>query len=209
MDEKTRKKHWENIFATKKPNEVSWYQETPETSLAFLNSFNLPKTSKIIDIGGGDSFFVDNLIELGYQNITVLDISEKSLERAKTRLGDKAEKIKWIVSDVTEFRPDTQYDFWHDRAAFHFLTDEEDIEKYITTMKSFINIDGYLVIGTFSENGPNTCSGLEIKQYSEMSMSTRLGNYFQKLKCITIDHRTPFGSIQNFLFCSFKRLNMK
>ena len=209
MDEKTRKKHWENIFATKKPNEVSWYQETPETSLAFLNSFNLPKTSKIIDIGGGDSFFVDNLIELGYQNITVLDISEKSLERAKTRLGDKAEKIKWIVSDVTEFRPDTQYDFWHDRAAFHFLTDEEDIEKYITTMKSFINIDGFLVIGTFSENGPNTCSGLEIKQYSEISMSTRLGNYFQKLKCITIDHRTPFGSIQNFLFCSFKRLNMK
>ncbi len=209
MDKKTRKKYWENIFETKKPNEVSWYQETPETSLAFLNSFNLPKTSKIIDIGGGDSFFVDNLIELGYQNITVLDISEKSLERAKTRLGDKAEKIKWIVSDVTEFRPDTQYDFWHDRAAFHFLTDEEDIEKYITTMKSFINIDGFLVIGTFSENGPNTCSGLEIKQYSEISMSTRLGNYFQKLKCITIDHRTPFGSIQNFLFCSFKRLNMK
>ncbi len=209
MDKKTRKKHWENIFETKKSNEVSWYQKIPETSLAFLNSFNLPKTAKIIDIGGGDSFFVDNLIELWYQNITVLDISEKALEKAKTRLGGKAEKITWIVSDVVEFRPNTQYEFWHDRAAFHFLTDEEDIEKYITTMKNSINIDGFLVIGTFSENGPNTCSGLEIKQYSEMSMSTRLGNYFQKLKCITVDHRTPFDTVQNFLFCSFKRLNMK
>jgi len=109
---------------------------------------------------------------------------------------------------VTEFQPDTKYDFWHDRAAFHFLTDKEDIEKYITIMKNSINIDGYLVIGTFSENGPNKCSGLEIKQYSEMSMSTRLGNYFQKLKCITVDHRTPYDTIQNFLFCSFKRLNM-
>ncbi|MFC1692854.1 class I SAM-dependent methyltransferase [Candidatus Latescibacterota bacterium] len=146
MDEKTKKKHWENIFATKKPNEVSWYQKTPETSLVFLNSFNLSNTSKIIDIGCDDSFFVDNLIELGYQNITVLDISEKALERAKTRLGEKAKKIKWIVSDVTDFKPDTKYDFWHDRAAFHFLTDEEDIEKYITIIKNSINIDGFLVI---------------------------------------------------------------
>ncbi len=208
MDEKTRKKHWENIFATKKPNEVSWHQKTPETSLAFLNSFNLPKTAKIIDIGCGDSFFVDNLIGLGYQNITVLDISEKALERAKTRLGEKAEKIKWIVLNVTEFQPDTKYDFWHDRAAFHFLTNEEDIEKYITIMKNSIKTDGYLVIGTFSDEGPKKCSGLDIKQYSETSMSTRLGNYFQKLKCITVDHRTPFDTIQNFLFCSFKLLNM-
>ena len=209
MDNKTRKKHWENIFAKKKPNEVSWYQKTPETSLALLNSLNLPNTSKIIDIGGGDSFLVDNLIELGYQNITVLDISEKALERAKTRLGEKAEKIKWIVLDVTEFQPDTKYDFWHDRAAFHFLTNEEDIEKYITIMKNSIKTDGYLVIGTFSDEGPKKCSGLDIKQYSETLMSTRLGNYFQKLKCITVDHRTPFDTIQNFLFCSFKRLNMK
>lgn len=206
MDKKTRKIFWEDIFATKKSNEVSWHQKTPETSLAFLNSFNLPKTAKIIDIGGGDSLFVDNLIKLGYQNITVLDISEKAIERAKTRLGEKAEKIKWIVSDVTEFKPDTEYDFLHDRAAFHFLTDEEDIEKYVTIMKHTVNINGYLVIGTFSEEGPKKCSGLDIKQYSEMSMSFRFQNYFQKLKCITVDHMTPFGTIQNFLFCSFKRL---
>jgi len=206
MNKKTRVNHWENIYITKNPNEVSWYQKTPETSLVFLKSFNLPKSAKIIDIGGGDSFFVDNLIELGYQDITVLDISGKALERAKTRIGEKAEKIKWIVSDVTDFEPDTKYDFWHDRATFHFLTDEEDIEKYIEIIKNSINIDGYLVIGTFSEDGPKKCSGLEIKQYSEMSMSVRFRNYFQKLKCITVDHRTPFGTIQNFLFCSFKRL---
>ena len=206
MNKKTRVNHWENIYITKNPNEVSWYQKTPETSLVFLKSFNLPKSAKIIDKGGGDSFFVDNLIELGYQDITVLDISGKALERAKTRIGEKAEKIKWIVSDVTDFEPDTKYDFWHDRATFHFLTDEEDIEKYIEIIKNSINIDGYLVIGTFSEDGPKKCSGLEIKQYSEMSMSVRFRNYFQKLKCITVDHRTPFGTIQNFLFCSFKRL---
>ncbi|MDP2982234.1 MAG: class I SAM-dependent methyltransferase [Candidatus Latescibacter sp.] len=206
MDKKTRKKFWEDIFATKKSNEVSWYQNKSETSLAFLKSFNLPKTAKIIDIGGGDSLFVDNLIELGYKNITVLDISEKAIERAKLRLGEKAEKIKWIVSDVTEFKPDTKYDFLHDRAAFHFLTDGEDIEKYVTLMKQTVTINGYLVIGTFSEEGPKKCSGLDIKQYSEISMSLRFQNYFQKLKCITVDHRTPFGTIQNFIFCSFKRL---
>ncbi len=207
MYKKERKTHWENIFGTKKPDEVSWYQDTPATSLAFSQSFNLPKTTKIIDIGGGDSFFVDNLIELGFQNITVLDISEKALERAKKRLGRKAEKIIWILSDVTEFHPDIQYDLWHDRAAFHFLTDEEDIEEYIKIMKRSIKSDGYLLIGTFSDNGPKKCSGLEIKQYSEMSMSARFGKDFQKLKCITVDHMTPFDTIQNFLFCSFKRLN--
>lgn len=206
MARQDRKKHWEHIFETKKHDEVSWFEEKPEISLAFLHGFNLPPTANIIDIGGGDSFFVDNLIELGYQNITVLDISAKAIDRAKSRLGQKSAKVTWIVSDMTEFRPETKYDFWHDRAAFHFLTDKEDIDTYITLLKTSITIGGYLVIGTFSDKGPTKCSGLEIKQYSEMSMSAIVGDCFQKLTCITIDHKTPFETIQNFLFCSFRRV---
>jgi len=207
MDKHERKQHWETIFETRKPTDVSWYQEAPEPSLSIFRGFNLPKTAKIIDIGAGDSFFVDSLIKLGYRDITVLDISAKALERAKKRLREDAEKIEWIVSDVTEFQPGARYDFWHDRAAFHFLTVEEEIEKYVSTLKRAVAKDGYLVIGTFSENGPKKCSGLEISQYSESSLAACLGKDFQKLECRTIDHETPSGAVQNFLFCSFRRLS--
>lgn len=203
MDKAKRKKHWENIFEAKQPTDVSWYQETPEPSLSFFKGFDLPKTAKIIDIGAGDSSFVDSLLKLGYRNITVLDISAKALERAGKRLGEDAERVKWIVSDVTEFQPETRYDFWHDRASFHFLTVEEDIEKYVSTVKDALEINGYLVIGTFSENGPKKCSGLDITQYSESSLAVRFGTDFQTLECRTIDHKTPSGAIQNFLFCTF------
>lgn len=203
MDKAKRKKHWETIFETKGPTDVSWHQETPEPSLSFLKGFDLPKTAKIIDIGAGDSLLVDNLIKLGYRNITVLDISAKALEKAKKRLGKNAERIEWIVSDVTEFQPETRYDFWHDRAAFHFLTVEEEIEKYVSTLRRAVAMNGYVVIGTFSESGPKKCSGLEITQYSESSLAARLGEDFQKLECRTIDHKTPSGAVQNFLFCSF------
>ena len=206
MFRKNRKKHWEHVFGTKKPGEVGWYQEKPETSHAFLHSFNLPLAANIIDIGGGDSFFVDNLIELGYQNITVLDISTNAIERAKARLGEKSAQVTWIVSDVTDFQPETQYDFWHDRAAFHFLTQKEDIDTYISLIHGAIAIGGYLLIGTFSDNGPTKCSGLKITQYSEISMCARVGEGFQKLKSITVDHRTPFETTQNYLFCSFRRM---
>ncbi len=203
MDKHKRKKHWETIFETKGLTDVSWHQETPEPSLSLLKGLDLPKTAKIIDIGAGDSFFVDSLLKLGYRNISVLDISAKALERAKKRLGEDAERIEWIVSDVTEFQPETRYDFWHDRAAFHFLTVEEEIEKYISTLKRAVSAYGYLVIGTFSESGPKKCSGLEITQYSESSLTSRLGKDFQTIECRTIDHKTPSDAIQNFLFCSF------
>jgi trans-aconitate methyltransferase len=127
MENFDRKKHWENIYQTKQLSEVSWFQPTPETSLDFFNQFNVPTTAKIIDIGGGDSFLVDNLLDLGYEDITVLDISEAAIDRAKKRLGVQASNVKWIVTDVTKFKPTEKYDFWHDRAAFHFLTDEQKI----------------------------------------------------------------------------------
>lgn len=201
-----RKKHWENIYQTKELKDVSWFQPTPQTSLDFFKDFNVPKTAKIIDIGGGDSFLVDHLIDLGYQDISVLDISAAAIEKAKLRLGDKANTVKWIVADVVNFVPTEKYDFWHDRAAFHFLTHEQDITKYLKTAHENINENGILLIGTFSEQGPTKCSGIEIKQYSEESMKQRLQDLFEKIKCITVDHQTPFDTLQNFVFCSFRKL---
>lgn len=206
MENLDRKKHWENIYQTKDIKDVSWYQPTPTTSLDFLKQFNIPTTAKIIDIGGGDSFLVDHLLDLGYTDLTVLDISAASLDRAKQRLGDRAKKVKWIVADVATFKPTEQYDFWHDRAAFHFLTQEYEITNYIDTIQTSIKPTGVLVIGTFSEQGPKKCSGIEIKQYSETTMTDRLKKFFEKVKCITVDHTTPFDTIQNFIFCSFKKM---
>ncbi len=200
-----RKEHWENVFKTKSLDEVSWYEVVPETSLSFFKESNISKSAKIIDIGGGDSFLVDNLLKLGYKDITVLDISEAALDRAKQRLKAQSKTIKWIVADAADFSPPENYDFWHDRAAFHFLTDEQHITNYVETVKKHLNKNGNLVIGTFSKNGPKKCSGLDIKQYSERSMVSQFETYFDKVKCIEIDHKTPFDTSQNFVFCWLKR----
>ncbi|HWY38244.1 MAG TPA: class I SAM-dependent methyltransferase, partial [Bacteroidia bacterium] len=133
--------------------------------------------------------------------------SAASLDRVKQRLGDKAAKVKWIVADAAAFNPTEQYDFWHDRAAFHFLTQDQEINNYIDTIREHLNPAGVLVIGTFSEQGPKKCSGIEIKQYSEITMTERLQKFFKKVRCITVDHKTPFDTIQNFIFCSFKKLS--
>lgn len=200
-----RKSHWENVFATKQPNEVSWTQEYPKTAMDYLENLKLSKTANIIDIGGGDSNLVDALLDKGYQNIWVLDISEFALERAKKRLGDKAHLVHWIVSDITEFKPEVKFDFWHDRAVFHFLTEEESINKYVAIIGNAINQNGNFLLGTFSENGPLKCSGLEIKQYSENAMKQTFNENFEAIKCFTENHTTPFDTTQNFQFCGFKK----
>ncbi|MBN8836218.1 MAG: class I SAM-dependent methyltransferase [Sphingobacteriia bacterium] len=199
------KEHWEKVFTSKTEDEVSWFQPYPKTSVEFLELFNLPIDANIIDIGGGDSHLVDVLIEKGYSNIYVLDISENALNRAKQRLGDEANKVHWIVSDVTEFKPGVRFDYWHDRAAFHFLTTKENIDKYVGIAEKAINKNAYLILGTFSEQGPDKCSGLEVKQYSEASMSHRFEKSFKRIKCITEKHLTPFNTTQDFLFCSFQK----
>lgn len=201
-----KKSHWENVFATKNPNEVSWTQKYPKTAMNYLEELNLSKTANIIDIGGGDSNLVDALLEKGYENIWVLDISELALERAKKRLGKNADLIHWVVSDITEFKPEVKFNFWHDRAVFHFLTDEDSINKYLAIIKEAINTEGNFLLGTFSENGPLKCSGLEIKQYSENSMKETFKNNFETLKCFKENHKTPFDTLQNFQFCGFKKI---
>ena len=199
-----RKNHWETVYETKQPNEVSWTQENPKTSLDFIRETQLEKSAKIIDIGGGDSKLVDFLLEEGYENITVLDISSTALERAKKRLGKNAEKVSWIASDITEFKPETSYDIWHDRATFHFLTTGEQINKYVEITEKWVS--GFLIIGTFSNQGPKKCSGLEIKQYSETELEKQFSNRFKKLKCISEDYTTPFETKQNFTFCAFEKI---
>ena len=206
---KQDKTHWENIYRTKQSQEVSWTQEVPKISLDFVRSFKLPKTASIIDIGGGDSKLADFLLDAGYEDVTVLDISGAALERAEQRLGSRADKIKWVEQDITRIDPPTRFDLWHDRAAFHFLTEIEQINKYLSIARKSINDGGYAVIGTFSADGPEKCSGLPIRRYDEQTLAAAFSTGFKKIRCIPEDHITPFQTKQNFLFCSFRRIRQR
>lgn len=199
----SRKEHWENVYASKQAHEVSWTQIVPKTSLEFIHGFHLPKSASIIDVGGGDSRLVDYLLEEGYENITVLDISGNAIDRAKKRLGNRASKVTWIVGDVLDFKPEATFDCWHDRATFHFLTGANEIDCYLNTAQKAVT--QFMVIGTFSDRGPKKCSMLEVRPYTEEALSQQLDEKFEKVKCITEDHTTPFGTTQNFLFCSFRK----
>jgi 2-polyprenyl-3-methyl-5-hydroxy-6-metoxy-1,4-benzoquinol methylase len=203
--EKTRKQHWETIYETKKFEEVSWYQPVPEVSLTFISEFGVEKDRAIIDIGGGDSYLVDFLLNQNYTDISVLDISEKALQRVQNRLDSKAEKVHWIASDITEFKPSKKYDFWHDRAVFHFLTEPNDVKIYAEIAADSISEKGIMVIGTFSKNGPLKCSGIEIKQYNEKEMSTVFERDFELVNFREIIHITPMQSEQHFIFCVFRK----
>jgi len=192
--------HWEKIYLEKSPQEVSWTQDVPETSIEFFNDFKLSKTSPIIDVGGGESKFVDYLLEEGYQDISVLDISENAIKRAMDRLGKKSKNIKWIVCDINDFKPKKKYALWHDRAVFHFLTSDININKYVENVKLYSE---NFIVGTFSTSGPKKCSGLDITQYNK-SLLSKLFEEFMAIKKIEhINHITPFETTQNFIFCSF------
>ncbi|MEG1591142.1 class I SAM-dependent methyltransferase [Chryseobacterium sp.] len=197
------KDHWQNVYETKNPNEVSWTQKIPQTSLNLIEEVSKGKSSKIIDIGGGDSNLVDFLLEKGFENISVLDISAKALEKAKTRLEAQAENVDWIVTDITEFKTITEYDIWHDRAAFHFLTTQDEIKKYVEIVRNVVS--DTLIIGTFSVDGPQKCSGLPILQYNEERLKNIFSQDFELVKSFTENHITPFNTIQNFIFCQFKK----
>jgi 2-polyprenyl-3-methyl-5-hydroxy-6-metoxy-1,4-benzoquinol methylase len=200
-----RKTHWETIYQTKNLADVSWFQSRPITSLKFISELDLKKDAKIIDIGAGESYLADHLLADGFSDLTILDISEEALVRTKLRFGKKAENLKWINVDISNFLPEEKYDLWHDRAAFHFLTEETQIQNYLKTIENSINPGGFVIIGTFSEKGPGKCSGLEIRQYSIPGISDLLAENFQKLHCENIDHITPSGAVQNFTFCSFQK----
>lgn len=205
MKEEERKQHWDKIYASKELEETSWYQQFPSASLHMIAALKLAKSASIIDIGGGESLFVDHLLTMGFEDISVLDISEAAIEKAKLRLGSQSKQVNWIISDVISFEPERQYELWHDRATFHFLIDKADISRYIEITAKAIKKDGFLTIGTFSEEGPDRCSGLEIKQYSENSLVQLFSNDFEMIRCFQTDHQTPSGELQNFVFCSFRK----
>lgn len=197
--------HWETIYTEKQPNEVSWTQEIPKLSLQLINNTNLPTSAMIIDVGGGESNLVDHLLELGFQNLSVLDISQNALNRCKQRLGESGKNIDWIVTDITQFQPGIKYDIWHDRAVFHFLTEPDTISKYKLNLINALSDDGQFILGTFSDRGPKKCSGLEIKQYTEETLAETFSPEFEPIEFQREDHHTPFGTVQNFVFGRFKR----
>ena len=198
------KEYWESIYQTKEPNEVSWYQEKPETSLNLISETGIEKNAKIIDVGAGASKLADNLLALGFRNITALDVSLNALNESKKKLGDRANNVKWIVSDLREFETNERYDLWHDRAVLHFLTEEEDIRRYKELVRTYLKPKGYVIVSTFSVNGPKKCSGLDVKQYSEDSMKT-LFTGFEHIKSFEEEHLTPWGSSQIFIWGVFRK----
>ncbi|AUD05413.1 class I SAM-dependent methyltransferase [Spirosoma horti] len=198
-----RQEHWNTVYQTKETDQVSWYEPVPAESLRFIDEAKLPQSARIIDVGGGDSRLVDCLLERGFEQVTVLDISAAALDRARRRLGAQANRVTWVVADATRFRPDTPFDFWHDRAAFHFLTSQSEITDYLTLIRDNLAATGRLVVGTFAEDGPGRCSGLPVQQYSETQLTATLGQFFNKRYCQRVEHPTPFGTLQPFTFCSF------
>jgi len=199
------KEHWKDVWTRKKSNEVSWYQEYPKTSIELILSTNPSKDVKIIDVGGGDSNLVDKLLDLGFKNITILDISVKALERSKERLGQKATTINWIDCDIREFDSEKRYDVWHDRALLHFLTSEEDIQKYVEMIRKHVNNEGCVIISSFSTGGPMMCSGLDTRQHSEESLKKLFFNGFEHVKSFEKEHVTPHGMSQIFTWNVFRK----
>jgi len=198
-----KKAHWEKVYETKSDYEVSWYQELPTESLELIASLKLDFSSKIIDIGGGNSNFTGELLKQGYVDLSILDISEKALSRTKDKIGN--ENVQYIASDVLEFQPKNQFTLWHDRAAFHFLTDKNEIQQYIKLVNKAIEQGGYLILATFSTTGPLKCSGLEITQYSKDELSKLFYNDFELIQSFETVHQTPFDTEQNFIYTVFRK----
>lgn len=205
MNRLERSQHWENVYQTKSPEECSWYQKVPDLSISLIEQASKTVESQIIDMGGGQSFIVDRLLSKGYQNISVLDISKTALNKAQERLRNTNAKVNWIEGDAADLSLPTNYDVWHDRATFHFLTEKPDIQRYVSAANRHINKNGYLIVGTFSKQGPKKCSGLSITQYSAESLEKCFSEFFQLEKTIEVDHKTPFESIQHFIFGIFKK----
>jgi len=198
--------HWENLYATRSETEVSWFEEVPAQSLELIELVGAQPASAIIDVGGGASRLVDNLLAKGFENITVLDLSAAALNSAHARLGDKADAVKWIVADATKWRPTETYDIWHDRAAFHFLTNEREQRAYIHRLKQALKPGGYVISGTFALDGPERCSGLPVARHSAESLSTLLGSDFTLIDSRRHQHATPWHAVQKFQFSTFRRV---
>jgi len=200
-----RTEHWNTVHTTKAPDDVSWHQVRPEVSLNLIERAGIAKDAGIIDVGGGALTLVDHLLEAGYSRLAVLDISPAALEHARTRLGDKAARVQWMVADVTEFAPPRSFALWHDRAVFHFLTDAADRRKYVEALRRTVPPGGYMIIATFAPHGPKKCSGLEVCRHDAASVGAELGTEFELLEQVGETHRTPWDTEQAFGYYRFRR----
>lgn len=203
---KDSKTHWENIYKTKASTQVSWYQEHLQTPLQLIEKTGIEKTAQIIDVGGGASTLVDDLLERGFEHITALDISSAAIDAARKRLGSRADKVTWIEADITlATLPHHYYNLWHDRAVFHFLTSAEDRQRYVEAVKYSLKPRGHVIISTFAPDGPPKCSGLDVVRYSPKSLHDEFGNEFELIESASEIHLTPFGTKQKFIYCYFKK----
>lgn len=200
-----RQTHWDNLYASKAETEVSWFQESPTASLDLIHALAVPRQASIIDIGGGASRLVDALLDEGFEAVTVLDLSENALAVAKARLGARAQKARWLRADVTGWAPAETYDLWHDRAAFHFLTEAADRAAYRECLSRAVRRGGYVIIATFASDGPERCSGLPVVRHDAGSIGAVLGADFEPVATRRHEHATPAGNIQRFQFSGFRR----
>lgn len=200
-----RTTHWQNVYATTGETEVSWFQASPAISLEMIRAASPDRAAAIIDIGGGASRLVDALLQDGYRNLAVLDLSANALDTAKKRIGAAASTVDWIVADATTWRPAKTFDIWHDRAAFHFLTDPHDRAAYVERLRSAVAPDGQVIIATFAPYGPEKCSGLPVQRHDSASLSVELGPEFELVETRSETHHTPWHSTQAFQFSRFRR----
>jgi 2-polyprenyl-3-methyl-5-hydroxy-6-metoxy-1,4-benzoquinol methylase len=196
------KTHWENVYATRTPESVSWYRAHLETSLALIERAIVARSASIIDIGGGESTLVDDLLLRGYENLTVLDVSQTAIDVTKKRLGSRAEQVRWLVADIAAVDLKSHaYDLWHDRAVFHFLTTPERRVAYVRQVTRAVKPGGHVIVSTFGPEGPQECSGLEVMRYDAESLHGEFGGHFRLIESSKELHQTPFGTTQQFLYC--------
>ena len=196
------KQHWDDVYGKKTPDQVSWYRPHLERSLRFIDEANLPRDAAIIDVGSGASTLVDDLIERGFSNLTVLDISSTAIANAKERLGSQGAAVTWIEADITEVNlPEHHFDFWHDRAVFHFLLDDAARHRYVAAARHAVKPGGHIVVATFGPSGPERCSGLEVMRYHPEEIHAQFGHTFQKVGSSSEIHKTPWGQEQEFVYC--------
>ncbi|MGE0032079.1 MAG: trans-aconitate 2-methyltransferase [Steroidobacteraceae bacterium] len=200
-----RREHWNRVYQTRAPDSVSWYQRRPDVSLEMIAATGMAKDAGLIDVGGGTAVLVDHLLDLGYSNLAVLDVSGAALSASRSRLGTRAAAVEWFEADVTTFQPPHRYALWHDRAAFHFLTDAGDRARYVATLRRTLNPDGAVIIATFAPDGPPKCSGLDVVRYDELSIAAALGAEFELREVRREAHVTPGKAAQLFRYFRFRR----